>query len=104
MPIISVVDALFTRISLILGSGGLEQGKPGGAVSRNEGKIGGEGEAVVDAAEILAALARDAGTGTRRRQDAVRRYFSASDGWREASSVLGGAFATGEDGSRDSKG
>jgi len=65
-------------------------------VSRNEGKIAGGGEVAVDAAEILAALAKDASVGARRRQDAVCRYLSASEGWQEASSVLGGAFARGD--------
>jgi len=62
-------------------------------VSRIEGKIGGKGKEPVDAADILAALARDAATGPDERRDAVSRYLSASEGWREASSVLGGAFA-----------
>jgi 2-methylcitrate dehydratase PrpD len=62
-------------------------------VSRNEGKIRGEGDAPVDAADILAALAREAGVSAARRNGAVSRYLSASDGWREASTLLGGAFA-----------
>lgn len=62
-------------------------------MSRIEGKIGGKGKEPVDAADILAALAREAGKEPGERRDAVSRYLSASDGWREASSVLGGAFA-----------
>ena len=62
-------------------------------MSRNEGKIGREGGLPVDAADVLAALAREARPGGKRRQDAVRCYLSASDGWREASAALGGAFA-----------
>lgn len=62
-------------------------------MSRIEGKIGGKGKEPVDAADILAALAREAAKGTDERRDAVSRYLSASEGWREASSVLGGAFA-----------
>jgi hypothetical protein len=62
-------------------------------VSRIEGKIGGKGNEPVDAAEILAALAREGEARPEERRDAVRRYLSASDGWREASTVLGGAFA-----------
>jgi hypothetical protein len=73
-------------------------------VSRNEGKIGAGSESPVDAAEILAALSKDAAGGAERRKDAVTRYLSASEGWREASSVLGGTFAAGEDGSKDLKG
>lgn len=62
-------------------------------MSRIEGKIGGGGKKPVDGADILAALAREAEDRPEERRDAVRRYLSASEGWREASSVLGGAFA-----------
>ena len=61
-------------------------------MSRNEGKIGGPGDEPVDAAEILAALAKGSG-GAERRRVAVSRYLSAGEGWREASAYLGGAFA-----------
>ncbi|MFP5329260.1 MAG: hypothetical protein ACLGHC_03860 [Alphaproteobacteria bacterium] len=47
----------------------------------------------VDSAEILAALAKGSPASSRRRQEAVSCYLSASDGWQEASSILGGAFA-----------
>lgn len=72
-------------------------------MSRNEGKIGGEGDAPADAADILAALARDTGLSAKRRNDAVTRYLSASDGWREASTLLGGAFAAEDVGLRGEK-
>jgi hypothetical protein len=62
-------------------------------VSRIEGKISGKGKEPVDAAEILAALAREGASGAEARRDAVSRYLSASEGWQDASSVLGGAFA-----------
>ena len=65
-------------------------------MSRFEGKIEGEKASVADAADILAALVRGAGDGSERRKDAVTRYLSASEGWREASSLLGGAFAEGD--------
>ena len=61
-------------------------------MSRNEGKIGGQGEAAIDAAEILAALRRES-RGARSRKDAVRCYLAAGEGWKEASRLLGGAFA-----------
>ncbi len=67
-------------------------------MSRNEGKIRGEGDAPVDAAEILAALARETGVSAARRNGSVSRYLSASDGWREASTLLGGAFAAEDEG------
>jgi hypothetical protein len=65
-------------------------------VSRIEGRIEGFDEASVDAADILAALAKEAKENAERRQDAVSLYLSASEGWREASTVLQGAFAAGE--------
>ena len=73
-------------------------------MSRFEGKIEGDDETPVEAAEILAALAREAKAGPERRQDAVSRYFSASDGWREASTILGGAFAADARGLKGAKG
>ena len=73
-------------------------------MSRFEGKIGGKGDSLADAAEILAALARETRADGKRRQDAVSRYLSASDGWREASSVLGGAFAAETSGLKAEKG
>ena len=62
-------------------------------MSRIEGRISGKGDAPVDAAEILAALEKEAAKKPEERRNAVSRYLSASEGWREASSVLGGAFA-----------
>jgi len=97
------MEALFTRSSLLPASAAGDKAS-GGAVSRNEGRIGGEGDSPVDAADILAALARDARPVGRRRQDAVRCYLSASDGWREASTILGGAFAPDGEGLKAEKG
>jgi hypothetical protein len=65
-------------------------------VSRIEGKIGGKGKEPVDSADILAALARETAKCPEQRRDAVSRCLSASEGWREASSALGGAFAEAE--------
>ncbi|HET9810667.1 MAG TPA: hypothetical protein VFP53_03100 [Sphingomicrobium sp.] len=72
-------------------------------MSRNEGKIGGTAETEVDAADILAALAAEAGSAGKRRRHAVSCYLSASEGWEKASALLAGAFAaqglkTGKDG------
>ncbi len=67
-------------------------------MSRNEGKIGDEGSDAVDAADILAALVRDAESEAVGRRGAVSRYLSASDGWEQASDLLGGAFAKAERG------
>lgn len=62
-------------------------------MSRVEGKIGDQTGEQVDASDILAALAGNAEADAKRRQDAVSRYLSASEGWREASGELRGAFA-----------
>jgi len=62
-------------------------------VSRIERKIEKAGEIAVDSTDILAALAKDASARKQRRQDAVSCYLSASEGWQQARSLLGGAFA-----------
>jgi hypothetical protein len=62
-------------------------------VSRFEGKFDSPAGAAADVAEILAALAREGTASPEERRRAVSRYLSASDGWREASATLGGAFA-----------
>ncbi|HYI42059.1 MAG TPA: hypothetical protein VD768_00340 [Sphingomicrobium sp.] len=63
----------------------------GGAVSRNEGKIGVGDEAAVDAAEILEQVELE--IARLHRPEAVARYLSAGDGWEEALAQLRGAFA-----------
>jgi len=68
-------------------------GPTGDIVSRIERKIEGGGARAADASEILASLARDRASRAAGRKDAVSRYFSAEDGWQEASTLLGGAFA-----------
>ena len=50
-------------------------------MSRNEGKIEGVSEAEAEVADIFAALAKEANGTATRRQDAVTRYLSASEGW-----------------------
>jgi len=62
-------------------------------VSRLEKKFEDSHDRPVDAAEILAALARDVEAGSDKRRKAVSRYLSGSEGWEEASQFLGGAFA-----------
>lgn len=68
-----------------------------------EGKIGGEGDEPVDAAEILAALTGNREADARRRRGAVSCYLSASKGWEKASNLLGGAFAEQEPWLRSAK-
>ncbi len=55
--------------------------------------MGGKDGDPVDAAEILAALAKDDAVERELRREAIRRYLSVSDGWREASERLSGTFA-----------
>ena len=64
-------------------------------MSRNDGKVGSDGAAQIDAAQILAEM--DASREEhRRRQEAIARCLSGSDGWKEALAILGGAFASAE--------
>ena len=65
-------------------------------MSRIEGKIASDDDVQVEASEILAALAADRVAEARKRKDAVARYLSASEGWREACHELDGAFAPAE--------
>jgi hypothetical protein len=60
-------------------------------VSRNEGKIGNADAAAVDAAQILEQIEIE--IARLPRPAAVARYLSASEGWKEASAELRGAFA-----------
>ena len=65
-------------------------------MSRFEGKMSKDGEVKADAsAEILSALGASHGSKPALRSEAVRCYLSAGDGWKEASLLLGGAFAAG---------
>ena len=64
-------------------------------MSRIDGKFGAADGVPVDAGAILAELQANDGDGSRK--DAVVRYLSASEGWREASAKLGGAFAGDEE-------
>jgi hypothetical protein len=68
-----------------------------------EASFEGKEEQTAEAEEILAALARQGLGPDSRRKEAVSRYLSAGEGWREASSVLGGAFARDETGLKPSK-
>jgi len=62
-------------------------------LSRHDGKFTAAEEAPVDAAELLCALATQARAERCDRTDAIARYLSGGDGWREALHRLGGAFA-----------
>jgi hypothetical protein len=62
-------------------------------LARYDGKLTAAGESAFDAAELLAALGAQAAVSRAERQEAIVRYLSASDGWLNAGSLLGGAFA-----------
>ena len=64
-------------------------------MSRFDGKLEAAAEAALDAAELLAALRCRAGASAEDRANAIACYLSASDGWRDVSQALGGAFAPG---------
>jgi hypothetical protein len=65
-------------------------------LARHDGKLTAAEEATLDAAELLEALRARAGSTPVERCAAIARYLSASDGWRDASRILGGAFAGAE--------
>jgi hypothetical protein len=67
-------------------------------LARFDGKLTAAGESTIDAAELVAALGAQALVSPSERKEAIIRYLSASDGWRDAGELLGGAFA-GEAGS-----
>jgi hypothetical protein len=63
-------------------------------LSRFEGKFQGEAAVSLDVSLLLAELAgQQAQLSDRDRQAAIACYLSASEGWRNASQRLGGAFA-----------
>jgi len=63
-------------------------------LSRYEGKFAGQAAASLDVSALIAELAgQQAQLSARDRQAAIACYLSASEGWRNASQRLGGAFA-----------
>ena len=62
-------------------------------MSRLDGKFTAADEAPLDATEILAALIAQAGGSARDRKAAIARYLAGGEDWRDASELLGGAFA-----------
>jgi len=61
-------------------------------LSRFEGEFQPAGDGSIELPELLRVLA-DAALPERQRQAAIACYLSASDGWRDAGQLLGGAFA-----------
>lgn len=62
-------------------------------MSRYDGKFTAADDATLDAAELLAALGAQSRLTSEDRTVAIARYLAASDGWRDAARLLGGAFA-----------
>ena len=66
----------------------------GSNLSRFEGKFQGEAAASLDVSRLISELAgQQSQLSDRDRQAAIACYLSASEGWRNASQRLGGAFA-----------
>lgn len=85
---------LFTRISLLPARAVGEAGKgPGGHLSRIDRKLTAAGEAPLELGDLLAALDGQAETKVQDWRSAIACYLSASEGWRDASRLLGGTFA-----------
>ena len=62
-------------------------------MSRIEGRLTAADDAALDMAELLQLLDPGAATSPGERVDAIARYLSLSEGWREARSSLKGTFA-----------
>jgi hypothetical protein len=63
-------------------------------LSRFEGKFQGEAAASLDVSRLISELAgQQSQLNDRDRRHAIACYLSASEGWRNASQRLGGAFA-----------
>ena len=62
-------------------------------LARHDGEFEAAGEASVDARELLAALRRPVAARIGNRTEAIANCLSGQDGWRDAATRLGGAFA-----------
>ena len=62
-------------------------------MSRLDGKLTAAGDVPLELAELLAALEAQPSKDVQDWRDAIACYLSASEGWRDASQVLAGAFA-----------
>ena len=66
----------------------------GSGLSRYEGKFQGEAAETLDVSRLISELSgQQSQLSDRDRQIAIACYLSASEGWRNASQRLGGAFA-----------
>ena len=64
-------------------------------MARHEGDFRESAQKPLSLGELLALLGESAEREGRSREDAIARYLSGGDGWREAVKVLGGTFADG---------
>jgi hypothetical protein len=62
-------------------------------LARYDGKLTAAEESTFDAAELLALLDAQSALSPSDRQEAIIRYLSGSEGWRDVSRILGGTFA-----------
>jgi hypothetical protein len=62
-------------------------------LSRYDGRFDAAAEIPIDAAELVAALEARAEARSRERQHAIACFLSGSEGWQDALTLLGGAFA-----------
>ena len=69
-------------------------------LARHDGEFEAAGEASVDARELLAALRRPVTARIGNRSEAIAKCLAGGDGWRDAATRLGGAFATIASGTR----
>lgn len=63
-------------------------------MSRLDGKFTASSDVPLELAELIAALDGQPATSARDWRGAIACYLSASEGWRDASQLLGGAFAS----------
>ena len=63
-------------------------------MSRLDGKFTAAGDVPLELAELLATLEAQQGRSVEDWRDAITCYLSASEGWRDASQLLGGTFAS----------
>ena len=62
-------------------------------LARHEGEFEAAGEASLDARELLAALRRPVTAKIGNRSETIAKCLAGGDGWRDAATRLGGAFA-----------
>ena len=63
-------------------------------LARHEGEFEAAGEASLDVRELLGALRQPAAAKAGNRSEAIANCLAGGDGWRDAATRLGGAFAT----------